>query len=191
MACLTGYDPGINDVFTFWLSQGTSTSATTDTEWYAWNNSTTATSIQDVYYHWVTQVVESEEEKAKKLEARKQRELEAERKRIRAQRLDRIKKLRAKRLLVQQLDEDQKRMLMEKDCFYMRSEKGKLFKIKNGRSGNVYLMKDDKEDKIHQVLCAHPDAYCPNYDTMLAQKLMLETDEEQFLRTANVHRTYQ
>lgn len=36
-----------------------------------------------------------------------------------------------------------------------------------------------------QRLCAHPDIMVPDCDTMVAKLLMLQTDEKQFLATAN------
>lgn len=39
--------------------------------------------------------------------------------------------------------------------------------------------------KVQKTYCAHPNDQCPDADTMLAQKLMLENDETSFLRIAN------
>lgn len=48
---------------------------------------------------------------------------------------------------------------------------------------NIELL--DDTGKPIERLCAHPALYCPDEDTMLAQKLAIETDEESFRRIAN------
>jgi hypothetical protein len=60
----------------------------------------------------------------------------------------------------------------------------KLYRITKGHSGNVKLIRNGK---IVESYCAHPsNAYgTPEQDTMLAQLLMLKTDEAKFLKTAN------
>jgi hypothetical protein len=63
---------------------------------------------------------------------------------------------------------------------------GKRYIIKPGRSGNVVSIKDGKPIERY---CIHPNDYeMPDEDVMLAQKLLLETDEEAFLRIANMTR---
>jgi len=59
----------------------------------------------------------------------------------------------------------------------------KKYRINRGRSRNIQLI--DETGKVVKHLCAHPREYVPDADTMLAQKLMLETDEESFLKIAN------
>ena len=59
----------------------------------------------------------------------------------------------------------------------------KRYRINRGRSRNIQLI--DETGKVVKHLCAHPREYVPDADTMLAQKLMLETDEESFLKIAN------
>lgn len=50
-------------------------------------------------------------------------------------------------------------------------------------AGNVYLLDDEGLDV--ERYCIHAQEPIPVADNMLAQKLMLEADEEQFLRVAN------
>lgn len=57
------------------------------------------------------------------------------------------------------------------------------YRIERGRSGNVKQV--DEQGRVLKRLCLHPIESVPDADTMLAQKLLLETDEEQFLQTAN------
>lgn len=58
----------------------------------------------------------------------------------------------------------------------------RVYRIKKGRSGNVYLVKDGKEVARY---CAHPADWTPDQDVMISQLLMLKTDEKRFLQTAN------
>jgi hypothetical protein len=44
-----------------------------------------------------------------------------------------------------------------------------------------------KDGKVLHRLCAHPADFVPNPDTMLAQKLYLEHQEEAFVKIANIH----
>ena len=58
----------------------------------------------------------------------------------------------------------------------------RIYRIKKGRSGNVFLVKDGKEVARY---CAHPKDWTPDQDVMISQLLMLKTDEKRFLQTAN------
>jgi hypothetical protein len=49
----------------------------------------------------------------------------------------------------------------------------------------VYLV--DENDKPLSRYCIHPRDAVPDEDTMLMQMLMLETNEQEFLRIANRH----
>ena len=78
-------------------------------------------------------------------------------------------------------------------------ERNKWFVVKGGKSGKLYRIKDQghlianiealREDgMLEALLCAHIREACiPLGDHFLAQKLMLELDEEAFLRIANRH----
>lgn len=78
----------------------------------------------------------------------------------------------------------QKQTLDKDRCFYLTSSSGKRYRIDRGRSQNVRLV-EETTGKVVRTYCAHPVEAVPDPDTMLAQKLMLETDEAAFLRIAN------
>lgn len=59
----------------------------------------------------------------------------------------------------------------------------RTYRVRQGRAGNVLMI--DGGGRIIEQICIHPTIDCPDEDTMLAQKLMLETDEDYFLKTAN------
>jgi hypothetical protein len=59
------------------------------------------------------------------------------------------------------------------------------YRIRQGRSMNIDVI--DREGKVTRRLCAYPSHTIPDCDTMLAQKLMLETGEDDFLKIAIPH----
>lgn len=90
---------------------------------------------------------------------------------------------KAEVLLRQMLTPEQQHDLEHKRFFYLYSG-DKKYRIDRGRTGNVKLV-DDK-DQVVESYCIHPQLDCPDADTMLAQKLLLETDRETFERVANI-----
>lgn len=89
---------------------------------------------------------------------------------------------RAEQLLFACISEEQAKEYLEKGYFETKVS-DKRYRIKKGRSGNVFQL-DDKGREVYRY-CAHPHMYVPDQDTMLAQLLMLHSDERKFLATAN------
>lgn len=92
---------------------------------------------------------------------------------------------KAKIILVETLNNNQRRDFERHGHFFVKSPSGRLYRIREGRSINIDLMQGESRTKVQQRLCAHPDINCPNPDTMLVQKVMLENMEAEFLRIAN------
>lgn len=72
------------------------------------------------------------------------------------------------------------------DCgnFDVRARSGRLYRLwTHTMAGNVEEI--DERDRV-ALYCAHPSGV-PTADGLLAQKLMLETDDEEFRRIANCH----
>jgi hypothetical protein len=95
---------------------------------------------------------------------------------------------KAARLLREFLDEKQKDTLEKHKWFEVVTPKGNRYRIQHGRTGNVYRMerhKDGKQDVAVMRYCIHPEEYVPDEDTMLAQMLMLKTEEDRFEQVAN------
>lgn len=90
---------------------------------------------------------------------------------------------KADALLDEFLDNLQRKSLQEHGFFEVISPCGKIYHIHKGRVNNVREI-DDQGNAI-AALCALPEEYVPDSDVMLAQKLMLETAEDEFLRIAN------
>lgn len=82
----------------------------------------------------------------------------------------------AKRLLLSCLSPDQKREFEENKRFTVVAQSGQAYTVTTAASFNV------KTDEW--AFCAGPQGV-PVYDQMLAQKLMLETDEVRFIDAAN------
>jgi hypothetical protein len=105
---------------------------------------------------------------------RKVREADREQKRKDAER-------RAEDLLITMLSDEQI-IQYQKHGYFETDVKGKIYRIKKGRSGNVELIENSKPKFRY---CAHPVSMTPDQDVMLSQFLMLHSDEQKFLTTAN------
>lgn len=94
---------------------------------------------------------------------------------------------RAENLLRENLSAAQREELTLKGFFTLKtiqpSGEERVYRIGRGRSRNVQQV--DASGRVLKTLCAHPTANVPDADTMLSQKLMLETQETDFLRIAN------
>lgn len=93
---------------------------------------------------------------------------------------------KAEELLVSCLDQEQQAELAESDQFHVTSSAGRRFCIHRGRAGNVSF----GAGRERVTYCIHDNEGLPAADTMLAQKLLLETDEAQFLQIANATRAW-
>lgn len=92
---------------------------------------------------------------------------------------------RARKLLRAGLNKEQRRDLKRKGYFHVVSSKGNIFRVANMFPYNVRLAGDAKRSRIFFCLEAE-DPQLPVEDVMLAQKLLLESDEGEFLRVANM-----
>lgn len=92
---------------------------------------------------------------------------------------------KAKALLRTLLDAGQRKQLDEHRYFDVIAGKSKrCYRIHSNTHGNVRLMEGEREVMSY---CAQPHGV-PVEDSMLAQKLQLEHDEEGFLKVANARR---
>ena len=92
---------------------------------------------------------------------------------------------KAQRLLYECLDESQAKDFRMARGFVVISNKGRKYYVAWGTTRNVTRW--DDQGRLIETLCIHP-ADVPIPDTMLAQKLLLETDEDVFRRIANITR---
>lgn len=96
-------------------------------------------------------------------------------------------KRKALALLLRLLREDQLAEFCEHKHFHVvGGHTGTRYRIRKGRIGNVDVYNNGVI--IHR-LCAHPNIGCPDIDVMIAQKLHLESPEDElpFVQKANVH----
>jgi hypothetical protein len=92
--------------------------------------------------------------------------------------------LRARELLREHLDDDQRAEYDRRRSFVVVTERGRRYRIKSTSSYNVH----GEADGIDYCVQLRSDATArgvPLEDQMLAQKLLLELDEPRFLRIAN------
>lgn len=179
-------------------TDSSSCNMTTNTNviWDQWCSGSSAMTINDIWDTWVDDTStyipilnpvdpeQLERERLEREEARRQAEEErAERQRQKEQ-ADQV----AKELLEECLSKEQLKMFRDLGCFLVVSQSGRLYRIKKGRTYNVEEVDIQAPDRRIAELCAIPDMRVPDYDTMLAQKLMLEAAEDEFRRIANINR---
>lgn len=80
------------------------------------------------------------------------------------------------------LDDEQRAEFEEHGWFTARGRE-RTYRITKGRAQNVQEV--DEDGSVVARWCVHPRERVPDYDTMLAQKLMIELDEERFEEVAN------
>lgn len=191
-----------NNTWGQWVSAGTTSSADTITipyqrVWNEWVASGTvnvgidASSTDASWNSWVYAQAETEDEKrlraAQEVGAKprwdaQQRVLaEAAAKREEEQRLA---DARAKELLKGALVQAQLERFERDECIPVDTAKGNKYLIRKGRTKNIDVLNPD--GTVKHRLCVHPASDCPDFDTMLAQKLWLEHSEDEILRMANV-----
>lgn len=165
-----------NSVWNSWVCD-TGTSATSNEVWTIWTTGDSTTyGASNVYQP----PPETEEQRLARLERERQRREEAEA----AKRERDEAKRKAEELLRESLDREQREQFDATKWFYVISQSGKRYRIRNGWAGNVDELNED--DLIIAEYCIHPQEWgVPTEDNMLIQKLMLEADEERFLEIAN------
>jgi hypothetical protein len=95
-----------------------------------------------------------------------------------------VAKRKAARLLNMYLTKEQRGTLEAYGWFEVVAPSGTRYRIKRGKSQNIYELSAD--NKAVRRLCAHPAQDAPDEDHMLIQKLALETDEQGFRKIANI-----
>lgn len=92
---------------------------------------------------------------------------------------------RARELLLEHLTPAQRKTFEEKAWFVVEGGRSKKrYRIEaRGVAGNVSLL--DKRGSVVATYCGHADHSIPDYDQYLAQKLMLEANEDAYLALAN------
>lgn len=191
---------------TYCLTTGAATDSTAATTWSGWNdydtsmtggavwlqwhadatNTATTASTMICWHTWIavggaelTNIVPAPEVIAQRdaVWRREAAERQAERDKVRE---------KAWKLLLSMLDKQQKDQL-ERDRFFdvVARNSRRRYRIHHGTHGNVRLLNDVGKEVTRY--CAQPNNV-PAEDAMLAQKLMLEHEEDQYLKVANATR---
>jgi len=93
---------------------------------------------------------------------------------------------RAKELLLSCLTHEQRTLLEQRGVFRVVSNLGNIFEIVQGRQHNIFKLNALTGVRIEEW-CVHVAPYdVPDFDNMLAQKLCIETDEDELRWQANV-----
>lgn len=88
----------------------------------------------------------------------------------------------ARQLLLEFLTEAQRETLREKHYFDVRGPNNELFRIEDAAHSNVYLLDEDENQLARFCRLVYG---VPRSDSLLAQKLALETQPEEFMAAAN------
>lgn len=149
-------------IWSSWIQ--TSNSATTTNQWCQW--------VTQAYYRKATKKEIAEQKRYRREQAKLL--AEAEKKRLEV-------KQRAEKLLVEHLS-DAQRATLEKHSYFDVAIGERTYRIHRGTHGNVRLLNEKGQEKT--LFCVQPPGV-PTEDAMLAQKLHLEANEQEFLRVAN------
>lgn len=173
-----------DQIWNEWNIQFTASSATTitlNTTWGHWNEQFVAEE-QARENRIRRQIVERRQPSAEEQERWRQEEIrrrEAEDRRLKEEREANQKAID---LLKSCLTPEQREEYEQKKCFHLLVG-DKKYRIKQGSHGNVELI--DKDGRVKRTFCVQPRGV-PDGDAMLAQKLLLATDEKRFYELANV-----
>lgn len=163
---------------------------TIQTHWY--NSSTVTSYSTNVWNDWQRQpmVYQQTYQQPSAEELERRRVLQLEREQAQALLMAEKKaaaaeaKKRATETLHELLDDEQKEMLEKEARFIVCSRTGKKYELRSGFiAGNVSEL--DAHNKPVARYCCHVYDDVPQEDNLIAQMLMLTTDEEGFLAKAN------
>lgn len=170
---------GVTNFSPVTIQTGTTVQFASTVTWPAWNGASSLYLRRELTPEEEEQ--QRERERLWAIEQERAREVAAERDRARHQADE-----RAHDLLLSVLNDEQRRTYRQHGWFCTNGRSGKKYRIERGWSHNVKEL--NEQDRPVRSLCAHPEIAVPHEDNMVAQKLMIEFEEEAFLRTANSYR---
>ena len=154
------------------------TATTTGDPWVYWSSGTSATTVTSAVTTWTQWTTCNISGPSSEQIAAANKAAEARRERAR------VIEETARKLLSEVLTDEQDEQLAKDGFFELTAiNSGNRYRVSRGRSRNVALL--DKEGNVSRRLCFHPANNVHDYDTMAAQKLMLESDEATVQRVAN------
>lgn len=172
------------DTFVQWVTTGGANSVTTDGIFLQW---TEDGQEGNRLYRPRIEVVRSAPAPITAEQLAERARQRAERERREAERLRAVEAAdqRALELLQSVLNDEQNRDLERHGYFFTRGQSGRLYRIGKGRSGNIKVV-DPQTKEWTESLCIHQSDYVPVADTMIMQKLMIETAEAHLRAYANI-----
>lgn len=179
----TSTTTSINDlIWSQWSNNitATSSSLTTGTStsilWAAWNQK--VATLQNYYRA-------PQPETQEQIAARAQRDADWKRQQAADRAAREVVEKRAEAMLMSVLTPEQRAELLRDGHFHCRSKVGNRYRIKRGTHGNVKRV--NEHGKEIESLCVQPSGI-PVADCMVAQKLHIEFNEDEFRKTANITR---
>jgi hypothetical protein len=180
-------------IWKVWSTQSNATSTTGvvfDDVWASWNDLTSSvtTNYTGEWQRWVISNDEYRERRKETEAARRRREREWRAEQTRKRKEREAATSRARKILVEHLDQDQRRTLDQHGYFDIKIEVAgaeRVFRIFNNKYQHNVFELDESGNKVREF-CAHTSHACPQSDHALAQKLLLEADPQQFFRVANI-----
>jgi hypothetical protein len=170
----------------------TATTAGNDTTWVLWTDATSSATTTMTWSGWINsdnvyKPIERTPEQRAEDERRWTTERAENARRAAVAAEDRRKACEtARRLLVSMLSHQQHEQLQRERFFEVIGRNTKRrYRIREGTHGNVRLL--DEAGREVTSYCGQPNGV-PTEDSMLAQKLQIEHDEDAFLRVANARR---
>lgn len=157
-----------------------------NTVWWSGINDTEAWVDHQTYVILAQQRVtisrEQREEMTRQQEERLREYEQRNRQRVEAQ-------ARSKELLLSHLTPAQRDTFEKNQWFVVEGGRSRqLYRIRStGISGNIDVLEGRPGKVTHRLCCHLRDVSVPLFDHILAQKIWIEADEDQFLRTANRH----
>jgi hypothetical protein len=186
------WPPLNNDVFYTWVNAAYTTTSPGVMQYNVFPFNSTqqyTTSIANTYVNWVVADERTKEQKQADLERANQ----AARLRRQQDEIDATQRAsatrRARSLLIANLTPDQAKMYEEAERFRVTARSGRLYEIRKGSHGNIYVIENGIDGREHTVerLCVQPGMWnLPVEDVLVAQKLAIQLNEEELRKTANI-----
>ncbi len=181
--CDNATTSSLNTTWIRWCDSPSYTTETTDCTDGVWVFWATARPVQYSTRETINIQPKTEEELQKEREDAAKREAEQKAEMELREATRRAAREKALQLLLENLDENQTEVFKNTGAIPVTSPSGRKYRIVKGRSRNVEEL--DETGKKVKNLCFHPSEQVPDFDTMLAQKLMLELHEDRARQIAN------
>jgi hypothetical protein len=179
--CATSSTASTSAIWTNWVGTGgsTTTSIMDDVIWRTWYTCDYVEETQPIVFKTIKQRTPS----AADIVAARQAEEAAEARYAALLKKQAAADKLAEELLLANVTLKERNEFLEKGHFIVQGRVDR-YRIRRGSHGNIDVV--GRDGRIKHRLCAQPNGV-PIGDSMLAQKLTLEHDEEHFLSLANKH----